>query len=443
MPTGELAALSSSLTHAFSSLIDKALTRRLEPLKQAALAALGGTIMTFILLLAFGKVSDLPNAPVESWILSIIGGVLSFGIGFTLFLVFLRSVDVNKAVPLASGTTAILSVVSGIFILGEDLSGLTLGGISAILIGVYMLSFSQRKETDIKQAVWLGFKGMIFLVFVTSFWVGGFSLQAVALRDLDPLTANTFRLPAIFVFLSLLSIAGVGKYLRPQRGQDVITDGSRSPTMPRRDEVSGSTSGGQDWLWKRRKVELRIRGSADAKQIDDLKTELAGINGVAYDTISQGRNNSLSLYMYLPRTVSAETVIAGVPGVASTRKVGHWPMGRPIEVTLRTPSTRMSEPRVMTGSDGSSYQHVRTGKLTSSLRSLLVPVLNGSVGLGFGSLFLLIAIDRVGLAIAFTLSNTSLLWVALLSSIFLRERLTLKTLVGVVVTVVGVTMVVI
>ena len=443
MPIGELAALSSSLMYAFVSLIDKALTRRLEPLKQAALAALGGTIMTFILLLALGKVSDLPNAPVDSWILSIIGGVLTFGIGFPLYLVFLRSVDVNKAVPLASGTSVILSVVAGIFILGEDLSGLTLGGISVILIGVYMLSFSQRKETDIKQAVWLGFKGMIFLVFVTSFWVGGFSLQAVALRDLDPLTANSFRLPAIFLFLSLLSITGVGKYLRPQRGNDVITGGSRSPTMPRRDEVSGSTSGGQDWLWKRRKVELRIRGSADAKQIDDLKTELAGTNGVAYDTISQGRNNSLSLYIYLPRTVSAEAVIAGVPGVASTRKVGHWPMGRPIEVTLRTPSTRVSEPRVMTGSDGSSYQHVRTGKLTSSLRTLLVPVLNGSLGLGFGSLFLLTAIDRVGLAIALTLSNTSLLWVALLSSIFLRERLSLKTLVGVVVTVVGVTMVVI
>ncbi len=118
-------------------------------------------------------------------------------------------------------------------------------------------------------------------------------------------------------------------------------------------------------------------------------------------------------------------------------------MSRRIEVTLRTPSTGMSEPRVITGSDGSSYLHVRTEKLSSSLRTLLVPVLNGSVGLGFGSLFLLIAIDRVGLAIAFTLSNTSLLWIALLSPIFLRERLTLKTLVGVVVTVVGVTMVVI
>ena len=46
------------------------------------------------------------------------------------------------------------------------------------------------------------------------------------------------------------------------------------------------------------------------------------------------------------------------------------------------------------------------------------------------------------MAVAFTLSNTSLLWIALMSPLFLRERLSLKTMAGVLVTLAGVIMVV-
>ena len=72
----------------------------------------------------------------------------------------------------------------------------------------------------------------------------------------------------------------------------------------------------------------------------------------------------------------------------------------------------------------------------------MVPILNGSLGLGIGSLFTLIAIEKAGLAVAFTLSNTSLIWVTLLSPVFLKERLNRKVLLGVAVTVIGVTLVV-
>ena len=54
----------------------------------------------------------------------------------------------------------------------------------------------------------------------------------------------------------------------------------------------------------------------------------------------------------------------------------------------------------------------------------------------------MIAVEKAGLAVAFTLSNTSLLWIALMSPLFLRERLSWKTIAGVVVTLVGVIMVV-
>ena len=312
IPIGELFALGASFSHAFGSLIDKALTRRLPPMKQAALAALGGTFFSLILAAVLGRYREVPDLHLPSLALGASGGVVSFGIGFTLFLIFLKSVDANKAIPLSGGISAILSVLSGQFLLGEDLSAVTLGGIAVILIGIYSLSFFQRKETDLAQSVWLGFRGMGFLVIAASLWTTGFSMQAVALREVDPIILNTARLPSIFVFLTVLSFLGVGKLLKP-------------------------------------------RGAA-----------------------------------------------AQAPLATSTTHEG----------------------------------------LKQTLRGYVVPILNGCLGLGVGSLFILIAVEKAGLAVAFTLSNTSLLWIAVMSPLFLRERLTFKTIAGVVATIVGVTMVV-
>ena len=312
MPVGELFALSAAISHAIGSLIDKALTRRLPPMKQAALASLGGSLFSFVLMAVLGRYQELPDVHKLSLALGICGGLVSFGIGFTLFLMFLKSVDANKAIPLSGGISAILSVISGQFLLNEDLSALTLGGIVVILIGIYALSFFQRNETDLAQSVWLGFKGMAFLVIAASFWVTGFSMQAVALREVDAVILNSARLPAIFIFLTVLSFLGVGKLLRP-------------------------------------------RGAA-----------------------------------------------AQIP------------------------------PERIAFSEG----------FRARARGYVVPILNGSLNLGIGSLFILLAVEHAGLAVAFTLSNTSLLWLVLASPIFLRERLTLKTLAGALVTLAGVIMVV-
>lgn len=316
MPIGEIFALGAAISHSVGSLIDKALTRRLPPLKQAALLSLGGALFSFALMAALGRYHDLPDVNVPYLVLGICGGLVSFGIGFSLFLIFLKSVDANKAIPLSGGISAILSTFSGIFILGERLSPLTLGGIAVILVGIYALSFFQRNETDLAQSVWLGFKGMAFLVFAASFWVTGFSMQTVALREVDAVTVNFARLPAIFLFLTLLSYLGVGKYLRP-----------RDEPPPPSPYSSALT-----------------------------QTEGAGFRDVA--------------------------------------------------------------------------------------RGFVVPILNGVLNLGIGSLFILLAIEHAGLAVAFTLSNTSLLWLALMSPIFLRERLTRKTLGGVLVTLAGVIMII-
>ena len=74
---------------------------------------------------------------------------------------------------------------------------------------------------------------------------------------------------------------------------------------------------------------------------------------------------------------------------------------------------------------------------------LLFPVINGALSMGLSSLLMLVALDRVGLAVTSTLMSTQLLWIILLSSLLLRERLSLKTLLGIGATAAGVVLVVV
>ena len=76
------------------------------------------------------------------------------------------------------------------------------------------------------------------------------------------------------------------------------------------------------------------------------------------------------------------------------------------------------------------------------LTVIILTILNGSASFGLGSLLLLMALERAGLAITMVLNNASLLFIVLFSTVFLRERLTRKTIIGVIVTVTGVVMVV-
>ena len=324
---GELIALASALTFSITAVIEKALTRRLAPPHLAALGSLGGALFMLVIMFALGKGREIPDAPMGSILLSITGGVLSIAIGYSMYLVFLRSVDISKAAPVSQGLFAVLAVISGLFILGEVVSWFTFIGIAAIVTGLYTLSIAQRSQSASTEARWLGFKGLAFIVLVATFWVAGFSLQKKALEELDVVIANGLRLPVVFFFLASFASLHL----------------SRSLVSPDLEEPERET-----------RALAPIPTGAEA------------------------------------RTRSSFEVMGQRPG----------------------------------------------------LIVFILAILNGSVSFGLGSLLLLMALDRAGLAITMVLNNTSLLFIVFFSSVFLRERLTLKTVVGVIITVTGVIIVV-
>ena len=116
------------------------------------------------------------------------------------------------------GMMNILALVSGLVILGESPSALGFGGIFVVLAGTYLLSFSQRKRTEPSQAEWLGFRGIILLLFVCTFWISGLTIQGFALRRIDPVVVNMTRLLTVSMFLNLMALAGGNDILVPLKG---------------------------------------------------------------------------------------------------------------------------------------------------------------------------------------------------------------------------------
>ena len=338
---GELLALASALTFSITAVIEKSLTRRFAPPYLAALGSLGGALFMLVIMFALGKGREIPDAPMGSILLSITGGVLSIAIGYSMYLVFLRSVDVSKAAPVSQGLFAVLAVISGLFILGEVVSWFTFIGIAAMVAGLYTLSIAQRSQSVSTEARWLGFKGLAFMVLVASFWVAGFSLQKKALEHLDVVIANGLRLPVVFFFLAAFASLRLSRSLVSPDLEEPDTEAQASAPIPTGVEVRPESS-------------FEVKGSAST--------------GVVYMK----------------------------------------------EVTGQQPG----------------------------LTVIILTILNGSASFGLGSLLLLMALERAGLAITMVLNNTSLLFIVLFSTVFLRERLTRKTIIGVIVTVTGVVMVV-
>ena len=124
--------------------------------------------------------------------------------------------------------------------------------------------------------------------------------------------------------------------------------------------------------------------------------------------------------------------------ITSRKRAPQSPIDSP--QTMSNPASDTANP----GPDRSPAPEAtrQIGRIRPSKLSYLLPVANGSVSLGFGSLLMLVALDRAGLAVAFVLSTTMLFWVSILSVVFLRERLTLKTALGVAGMVLGVVLIV-
>ena len=463
MPVGELAALLSALIFSMTAVVDKVMTRRFKPLPLSSLSAAGGSLFALLLMFVTGEASKLPDTPVAYLALAVAGSVLGLCIGMPLYFRFLASVDVSKVTPLTSGFQTLLAVLIGFTLLGEDSSLIKLAGIAAIVIGMYSLTFSQRRQVEASQARFLGPKGMLFMLFIVSTFVGSIALQKIAVDEVGSVIANAVRLAPVVLLLSMMATYNMDFLL----GSDTRVP-SRSPKSlaARRRRRALQRPGPMSHLfrmprllhvpyWARhraprqpamRRIPARIRPPVYWDQLDKLGANIREIGG-AFEQVERRRGRGgLRYRVDLPGSYAPEATLAAMPEVAAARWTGQWPGSYRVEIRLHPPDQELHfglGPPLGGAGPLIGTARVRVMKLGGrSYLPLLFPVINGALSMGVASLLMLVALDQVGLAVTTTLMSTQLVWIILLSSLLLRERLGWKTMLGIAATTVGVVLVV-
>jgi len=115
-------------------------------------------------------------------------------------------IGVARALPITN-VYPLLSAVLAIVLLGEVLDWLTVAGIATVLVGVYVIVYPQTRllfrQKDLpEKSLW---PGVALALAASALWAVSITLLKVSLEGVDPLVANSVRLPmaALLILMTL------------------------------------------------------------------------------------------------------------------------------------------------------------------------------------------------------------------------------------------------
>ena len=193
-------ALLAAATVACSSVLNKYLTRRMSVVSLNATRTTGAATFLVILFFASGAPAGVPSVDYGGLGLIVVGGLVTTLAGDTLFLRFLRTVDVAKTSTMAQAVNTLLMVGAGALLLDEEVTLLTLLGTGFVVGGIYLLGQTGSSSVDPAKDL-LKPRKFLTLVFIVSLWVTGVGLMREGLRDVDAVTGNAARMVVIAAFL--------------------------------------------------------------------------------------------------------------------------------------------------------------------------------------------------------------------------------------------------
>ena len=203
---GEISALASSLAIAGSAVLSKSLLGKITPLPLQTMRCWFGTIFLVAGCFILGKTTELAHVPWLPTGLTVLSAFIGIAVGDTLYLKTLSLAEVSKAFPVVRGIQILTATLIAILLLDEQVTWTF--GIGAILIlgGVYLAAFTRAEAKpnpgvrSAGQRTWL-----LLAATVGICWALSWCIMKVVLRDVDPLIANTLRVPVAALMLTFLA----------------------------------------------------------------------------------------------------------------------------------------------------------------------------------------------------------------------------------------------
>jgi drug/metabolite transporter (DMT)-like permease len=177
---------------------------------------------------------QVPAWGANEWLLVCISGVLHV-LYYIVLLRGYRKADLTVVYPLARGSAPLLSSMVAIFLLGEQISALGLGGIVAVVLGVFLIAggpglFHQVHDGQHRLRVYKGIRyGLVTGLFIASYTVvDGYGVKVLLLSPiLLDYFGNFVRL--VFLLPVLLQDRPAARLLWRQQWKHALIIGVISP----------------------------------------------------------------------------------------------------------------------------------------------------------------------------------------------------------------------
>jgi len=214
---GALVALGSALAIALSAVIARSLTVFITPRPLQTMRAWVGALFLFIVVPIIGKAGEVFAVTPQLIGYMAASAIIGAALGDTLYMKTLSMVEASRSFPTVRGTQILSTMIVASLLFSEEITWATALGACLIMGGVYLAAFArtqERRGAPARTAVPI--KNWIFLAIGAGLcWTCSFSFMKGVLLEVDPIVAQTFRLPAAALILTAMSLqGGEGKKLR-------------------------------------------------------------------------------------------------------------------------------------------------------------------------------------------------------------------------------------
>jgi DME family drug/metabolite transporter len=199
----ELGGLACAPLWAISSILLKSQTGKHEAMHINAVRGIFASIFTVSSLLIFGNTQSFYNLTILTVTYLFLSVIIGMIIGDTLFIKSMDIIGVSKALPI-SIIYPIFVLPFSIFVVGEKLSPITLGGIFLTAIGIYFITATSKATDQVsvinrKQQS----RGILYVIGACLCWAAGTISLKYAITNMDPILAGAIRMPfmTLAVFL--------------------------------------------------------------------------------------------------------------------------------------------------------------------------------------------------------------------------------------------------
>lgn len=213
---GEICALASAVAIGLAAIISKKLTATITPLPLQTVRAWFGAVFLLILLPSMGRGGELLQLPWHLMGLIVGSGMLGVALGDTLYMKTLSLTEASRVFPLVRGAQIIFTMIIAASFLGEDVTWALFLGAVLIMGGISLVALTQTGTKMNPGARPVGGKRwLLYGVAAGLCWTLSFTLMKLIFREIDPILANSFRMPVTALILSSLVLwSGQGERLK-------------------------------------------------------------------------------------------------------------------------------------------------------------------------------------------------------------------------------------